>query len=574
MSNHSLSQATRDAAIRRMKQSVEDDHKLDVLIIGGGVTGAGIALDAASRGLNTAIVEAQDWASGTSSRSSKLVHGGLRYLEMLDFKLVHEALTERDRLVTTLAPHLVRPASFLHPLKRPVIDRLFYGTGIALYDLLATLRPGGRAMPWHRHMSKRSLGKVFPDVNPAAAVGAIEYWDATVDDARLVTSLVRTAAAYGAQAASRVRVIGLHQDEMRHIEGVTLFDLETGEEFQARARTVISATGVWTETTQALASTSGLQVLASKGIHLAVPKDRIDGHRGLILRTATSVLFVIPWNRYWIIGTTDTPWTEDRTHPVPNERDIDYLLMEVNKALRAPLNREDVVGSWAGLRPLLQPRFKPGTRSAKVSREHTVAAPVPGFVAIAGGKLTTYRVMAKDAVDFALGTEAARKPSRTHGIPLVGAVDHACAIMDARRFAVSHGLPSTVSAHLVRRYGAEVAELARLCESDPHAAKPLAHAPAYLRAEIMFAIHHEGALHLDDLMHRRTRISFEYPKLGAQAVEEIADIAQAELGWSPARRATETAAYLASAAAYLLAIEQPNDAAAARARAASAATTK
>ncbi|QUY62849.1 Glycerol-3-phosphate dehydrogenase [Gulosibacter molinativorax] len=558
--------ATRAAAILRMKRSADDGRALDLLVIGGGVTGAGIALDAASRGLETAIVEAQDWASGTSSRSSKLVHGGLRYLEMLDFKLVHEALTERDLLLTTLAPHLVRPVAFLHPLIRPLIDRVYFGTGIALYDVLATLRPRPRAVPWHRHVSPRELGTVFRGIKRDAAVGAIQYWDAKVDDARFVTTLARTAVGHGAHAATRVRVVGLRKDAQGRVDGATLVDLETGEQFDVRAKTVISATGVWTEKTQSLATDGGLQVLASKGIHIVVPKDRIEGGRGLILRTATSVLFVIPWSRYWIIGTTDTPWREDLAHPVPNSRDIDYLLGEVNPALRVPLTREDIVGSWAGLRPLLQPRIKPGTRSAKVSREHTVAAPAPGFVSIAGGKLTTYRVMAKDAVDFVLGSVARRRPSRTHSLPLVGARRLDDAVKDAMTLTSRLGLDSSFAAHLGRRYGADVAEIAALCEADPALARPLEHAPAYLRAEIVFAIRAEGALHLDDLIDRRTRISFEYPDLGAAAVDEIADLATSELGWSAEERDTEVSAYLASTEAYTLATSQPDDAAAAVAR--------
>ncbi|KAB1645173.1 glycerol-3-phosphate dehydrogenase/oxidase [Gulosibacter chungangensis] len=597
-----LSRQSREAAISALKRSRQagggptgseptgqasagthgrpDGEPLDVLVIGGGVTGAGTALDAASRGLRVGLVEAEDWASGTSSRSSKLLHGGLRYLEMLDFALVHEALTERDVLLTRLAPHLVEPIAFLHPLRRPIWDRFYYGTGIALYDLLATLRRMPRVMPWHRHVSRRELHHAFPEFRGDAAVGAIQYWDARVDDARLVTSLVRTAAAQGSHVASRVQVTGLHTDAAGRVDGAMLVDLESGEHFEVRAKQVISATGVWTEATQAMAAPGGLRVLASKGIHVVVPKERLTGERGLILRTAKSVLFVIPWSRYWIIGTTDTPWTEDLHHPVPTAADIDYVLAEANRVLRTPLTREDVVGSYAGLRPLLLPEVKAGTKSAKVSREHTVASPVPGLVSIAGGKLTTYRVMAKDAVDFALGAEAARRPSRTETLRLVGAelrpsvaerlpAGRTMGLRETARFTrdfvTTHGLEDRFTRHLLRRYGNNIAELAQIVAEIPEAARPLGAASAYLRAEIIYAIRAEGALHLDDLMDRRTRIRFEYPNQGLDAVVEIAAIAAQELGWSAEREREEVAAYRAMVIAYAQAITQPDDAAAAKA---------
>nr|BFF19155.1 hypothetical protein GCM10025730_26760 [Promicromonospora thailandica] len=423
MASTRLTADARAQALAALEASVSPSAELDVLVIGGGVTGAGTALDAVTRGLSTAVVEAQDWAQGTSSRSSKLVHGGLRYLQMLDFELVHEALTERDLLLRDLAPHLVRPVPFLYPLEHRVWERAYVGTGIALYDVLATLTPGRRPMPFHRHLSKSQMEAKFPDLAHDAAVGAVQYWDASVDDARLVATLIRTAASYGAHAASRTQVVSLTQGATGAVNGAVVVDLETGKEITVRARSVINATGVWTEETEALAgSEGGLRVLASKGVHLVVPRERIRGNAGLILQTEKSVLFVIPWSRYWIIGTTDTPWDLDPTHPVATSADIDYVLDHANAVLAHPLSREDIIGTYAGLRPLLQPGTKAGTSSAKVSREHTVASPTPGLTVIAGGKLTTYRVMAKDAVDFAIGQRAAALPSITHQIPLTGAV--------------------------------------------------------------------------------------------------------------------------------------------------------
>lgn len=566
MINDGVNTQSREVALRAIAASAEMDQPFDVLVIGGGVTGAGVALDAASRGLSTAIVEAQDWASGTSSRSSKLMHGGLRYLQMLDFKLVREALAERDLLLTELAPHLVRPVPFLYPLKRPVWDRLYIGAGIALYDILASLRRGKRPLPWHRHLGRRGLTRVFPDLSRRAAVGAIQYWDATVDDARFVTTLLRTAVGLGAQAASRVEVVDLNKDSAGKVTGASLVDLETGHTFAARAKTIISATGVWTVSTQAMAADGGLKVLASKGIHIVVPKDRIRGNPGLILQTASSVLFVIPWSRYWVIGTTDTPWTEELTHPVPSARDIDYILTEANKALTSPLTAKDVIGTWAGLRPLLQAEMKVGTTSAKVSREHTVASPAPGLISIAGGKLTTYRIMARDAVDFALGADAAHRPSRTSDVPLTGAGGHGAGKRAAATLSQRFNLGAKMTDHLVHRYGAEVTEISAICDIDPTAATPLGGAPAYLRAEIIFALRAEGALHLDDLMHRRTRISYEYPNLGSEALDEVAAIARAELRWTSDQLEAELEHYQSATEAYQFALREPDDFAASQAR--------
>ena len=280
----------------------------DVLVIGGGVTGAGIALDAAARGLKTAVIEGQDWASGTSSRSSRLVHGGLRYLYNLDFKLVAEALKERGRLLSSIAPHLVEAQPFLWPLKMPVIERAYSAVGVGLYDILARIGSGGKkTVPIQKHLSKAGALARFPEIKPDALIGAIEFYDARVDDARLVITLIRTAQKYGAEAASRVRVTEVLKDDRGHASGVKAVDLETGESLTIKAKRIINATGVWTEETQDMAGgTGGLKVLASKGIHIVIPRERLKAQTGLFLRTEKSVLFIIPWQHYWVIGTTDT----------------------------------------------------------------------------------------------------------------------------------------------------------------------------------------------------------------------------------------------------------------------------
>ncbi|GAA1716682.1 glycerol-3-phosphate dehydrogenase/oxidase [Isoptericola hypogeus] len=567
MASTRLTATSRAQALAALEGSQTASAELDVLVVGGGVTGAGIALDAATRGLSTAIVEAQDWASGTSSRSSKLVHGGLRYLQMLDFHLVKEALTERDLLLKTIAPHLVKPVPFLYPLEHRVWERAYVGTGIALYDTLASLAPGRRAMPLHRHLSRRQMERKFPDLAHDAAIGAVQYWDASVDDARLVTTLVRTAASYGAYAAARTQVVALTKSGTGAVNGAVVVDLETGREITVRARHVINATGVWTEDTEALAGDEGgLRVLASKGVHIVVPRERIKGSVGLILQTEKSVLFVIPWSRYWVVGTTDTPWEQELTHPVATAADIDYVLDHANAVLAHPLSRDDVIGTYAGLRPLLQPGTKEGTSSAKVSREHTVASPAPGLTVIAGGKLTTYRVMAKDAVDFAIGQRAAALPSITHDIPLLGAVGLQAARRQARAWAQRFGWKPPMVDHLLHRYGSALGELVELCEQDPTLARPLEHAPAYLRAEIHFGVSHEGALHLEDLMLHRTRLVYEVADRGRAALAEIADVVAPLLGWDDATRKAEVDAYLARADAEDAAGLAPDDVAAEAAR--------
>ncbi len=562
-----LTAQARQDALGALRRSSEVGRELDVLVIGGGVTGAGIALDAVTRGLSTAVVEGQDWASGTSSRSSKLVHGGLRYLQMLDFHLVREALTERDLLITRLAPHLVKPVSFLYPLENRVWERAYVGAGVALYDTLASVSGSHRAMPIHRHLTRKGMERLFPDLRHDAAIGAVRYWDASVDDARLVETLVRTAVSYGAHAASRTQVVDLQTTTGGAVTGAEVVDLETGERIDVRARHVINATGVWTEQTESLAgSEGGLRVLASKGIHIVVPRARIEGNTGLILQTEKSVLFIIPWSRYWVIGTTDTPWEQELTHPVATSADIDYVIEHANQVLSRPLTREDVIGTWAGLRPLLQPGTKEGTSSAKVSREHTVASPTPGLTVIAGGKLTTYRVMAKDAVDFALGSRATTLPSITQDVPLVGAEGLKVVQRQARAIAARYGWDRPRMDHLLHRYGSLLQELTDLCDERPELAQPLEHAPAYIGAEIVYAASHEGALHLDDVLMHRTRLNYEQADRGVGALDEIADLVAPVLGWDDATRRREIDAYRARAEAEEAAAAQPDDASAEEAR--------
>ena len=546
-----LSHLTTESRARALAE-MSSGTELDVLVIGGGITGAGIALDAATRGLRTGIVEAGDWAAGTSAWSSKLIHGGLRYLYNLDFKLVTEALKERGLLLEKIAPHLVHAQPFLWPLKTPVIERSYSAIGIGMYDALAYIGSRGKkGVPSQRHFTKKGTKTVFPDIKDSAFTGAIQFYDARVDDARLVVDVVRTASGYGALAASRTQVVGIDKDTSGKVVGARLADLESGQELTVKAKHIINATGVWTEESESLANPdAGLEVLASKGIHIVVPRDRIQATSGIFTKTEKSVLFIIPWQRYWIIGTTDTPYTEDRERPVATRQDIDYVLEQANKLIANPLTHDDIIGTYSGLRPLLQPKVKgDGAQSTKVSREHTVTEVAPGMSAIAGGKLTTYRVMAADAVDFALGDRAQERPSVTETIALVGAEGYRAIEAGRDRYAQRYGWDEDRITHLLERYGAQIEDLGALIDADPDLGAPLKHAPQFLRADVVFAVRYEGALHLEDVLVRRVRLDLEQRDRGLAAAPEILEIMRSELGWSPEQAQKEFDLYAARVAA-------------------------
>ncbi len=541
------------------------EHKeLDVLVVGGGIVGTGAALDAVTRGLRVGIVEQRDWGSGTSSRSSKLVHGGIRYLEQLDFPLVREALIERGLLLQRLAPHLVKPVRFLAPLTTPLIERAYVGAGMTLYDLFSWT--GGRppGVPHHRHLTKRQLARAVPSLKRDAFRGGLVYYDAQVDDARYVSTLARTASFYGAHAASRVRVEGFIKVGER-VVGVEAHDLETGRRFPIRARQVVNATGVWTDDTQAMVGERGqFKVRASKGVHLVVPRDRFQSKVGLLLRTEKSVLFVIPWGRHWLIGTTDTDWHLDKAHPAATAADIDYLLERVNEVLAVKLTRDDVEGVFAGLRPLLAGE---SDETSKLSREHIVAHSVPGLVVVAGGKWTTYRVMAKDAIDAAVSALDGRiSASVTEDIGLLGAEGYQAAWNKRAKLARAFGLHQVRIEHLLNRYGVLTDDLLQLIRDRPELAEPLPGADDYLAVEAVYAASHEGALHVDDVLARRTRISIEAWDRGVSAAPVVAELMGGVLGWDEARVEHEIAHYLRRVEAERASQEQPDDESADRVR--------
>ncbi|MGG7464554.1 MULTISPECIES: glycerol-3-phosphate dehydrogenase/oxidase [unclassified Plantibacter] len=554
-----LGQEERAAAIEALKSK-----ELDILVVGGGIVGTGSALDAVTRGLSTGLLEARDWASGTSSRSSKLVHGGIRYLEQLDFRLVREALIERGLLLQRIAPHLVKPVKFLYPLTKPVFERFYIGAGMLLYDAFSWT--GGRppGVPHHRHLSKQQMLRSIPSLKSNAFVGGLTYYDAQVDDARYVASLARTASSYGAHVASRVRVEGFIKVGQR-VVGVKAHDLQTDERFEIRAKQVVNATGVWTDDTQSMVGERGqFKVRASKGIHLVVPRDRFQSNMGLLLRTEKSVLFVIPWGRHWLIGTTDTDWHLDKAHPAATAADIDYLLEHVNKVLAVPLTREDVEGVYAGLRPLLAGESE---QTSKLSREHLVAHSVPGLVVIAGGKWTTYRVMAKDAIDAAVDALDGKIPaSATENIALIGAEGYQAAWNKRAKIARAFGVHTARIEHLLNRYGVLTDELLDLIKEKPELAEPLPGADDYIGAEVVYAASHEGALHLEDVLARRTRISIEAWDRGVSAAPVAAALMGGVLGWDQERIEREVSTYLKRVAAERASQEQPNDESADRVR--------
>ncbi|GAA4837594.1 glycerol-3-phosphate dehydrogenase/oxidase [Actinomycetospora corticicola] len=510
----------------------------DVVVVGGGVVGVGAALDAATRGLSVALVEARDLAAGTSSRSSKLFHGGLRYLEQLDFGLVREALFERELNMTRLAPHLIKPVPFLYPLTHHVWERPYVTAGITLYDTMG----GKSSLPKQKQLTRSGALRMAPALKRDALVGAVRYYDAQADDARHTMMVGRTAAQYGAVVRTSTQVVDFIH-EVDRIAGVRVRDVETGRQTDVRAHVVVNCTGVWTDQMQHAAGTRGrFKVNASKGVHFLVARDKIPSDVGMILRTEKSVLFVIPWRNHWIVGTTDTTWRLDLAHPAATRHDIDYLLEHINAVLVTPLSHDDIEGVYAGLRPLLAGESE---ETSKLSREHAVSRVMPGMVSIAGGKYTTYRVMAKDALDLAVQDIPARvAPSITDRVPLIGADGYFALVNQAEHIGRQYDLHPHRVRHLLDRYGSLLHGLLAMTEDDPTLREPVPGSPDYLRVEIAYAVAYEGALHLDDVLTRRTRISIEYAHRGVDSAESVADQMAPLLGWSTETRDEEVRSYV------------------------------
>lgn len=529
-----LNPAQRAQAIKAL-----GSQEFDILIIGGGVNGVGAALDAASRGLKVALVESQDLAAGTSSRSSKLIHGGLRYLEQYDFKLVREALHERELMVSTQAPHLVKPVAFLFPLHEKLKERTYVGAGLALYDALRGFR---RALPWHKHMSQKTIAEVAPSLRQDIVTGAVKYFDAQVDDARHTMTIARTAARHGAYILTRARVESLQRDGKK-VVGAYVKDLESGKLIKVSAKATVMCAGIWSdELHESFEITPGYHVQMSKGVHITVPGNAVRSEFGIILKTAVSVLFIIPWQDKWIVGTTDTPYTEDRTHPVATIEDVQYILDQANRVLEPKLRPEQVIGVFAGLRPLVADAKSSST--TKISREHICDRPVPGFVSVAGGKYTTYRVMAKDVIDLATNELRRLTPkSITEKIPLVGADGYYGFVQQRDQIAQNFGLEAHTVEHLLNRYGSLIEEVLELVSKDATLGELLDEDLPYIKAEIVYAASHEGAMSVEDVLARRTRIAFELDDQGVSVAHSVAELIAPVLKWSAKERNDSITSY-------------------------------
>jgi glycerol-3-phosphate dehydrogenase len=527
MFTSALNPQQRAAAISTLQS-----EEFDILVIGGGVNGVGVALDAVTRGLKVALVESQDLAAGTSSRSSKLIHGGLRYLEQYDFKLVREALHERELMVSTQCPHLVKPVSFLYPLTEKVKERTYVGAGLALYDALRGFK---RALPSHKHLTGKTIASISPSLRQDIITGAIRYFDAQVDDARHTMMIARTAARHGAVMATSVRVDDLLRNGKK-VTGVTATDLKTGQTLTISAKATIMCAGVWSdELHQRFGLTPGYSVAMSKGVHIVVPQSAIKSKDGIILKTAVSVLFLIPWEDKWIVGTTDTPYEGDRAKPIATQEDVQYILDQANRVLEPQLKSEDIIGVFAGLRPLVANSASSAT--TKLSREHTVDRPAPGFVSLAGGKYTTYRVMAKDAVDLAvLDLRKIVSESVTEKLPLIGADGYFALQQQVLKIADETNLSEATVIHLLNRYGSLISEIIEIISENPEMSERIIPDLPYIKAEILHAASHEGALSVEDVLLRRTRISFEASDSGLSAANEVAEIIGTVLNWSAADR--------------------------------------
>lgn len=525
---------------RRDLASLADDA-LDVLVIGGGIVGSGAALDAATRGFRVGLVEQDDIAVGTSSRSSRLIHGGLRYLEQYRFGLVNEALRERSR-VLHLAPHLVSLQPLLFPLFGwPVVTRVFYQTGMTLYDVLGARKDGG----WHRHLSVEEVLEHAPRMRRDRLRGGLLFHDGMEDDARYTLAVARTAIEEGATVVTRTRATGLI-DEGGRAAGATVDDRLGGETFPVRARVVIDATGVWGADPTTPLSGGSTRLLPSRGAHLVVARERIPSGVGLTIRVPGKVVFLVPWPHYWLIGTTDAPYTGPIQRPSAGHDEVDELIATVNRVLDVDLTRADVVGTYAGLRPLIAPS---SGSTVTASREHRIAVEPNGLVRVSGGKYTTYRQMAEETVDAAvgvLGERPADRPTRTATRRLVGAADRPDLDRLAASLAAQHGMVPAVAARLVARHGTqapEVAALARECRLE----RPLVDVEEHLEAEVAWAARHELALSIDDVLSRRMRLVQELPDRGASIAPRVAAILGAELGWDATRQAAEVDAFLAEA---------------------------
>jgi glycerol-3-phosphate dehydrogenase len=518
----------------------------DVVVIGGGITGAGVALDAATRGLRTALVERDDFASGTSSKSSKLVHGGLRYLQQGEIRLVYEALRERQRLRTN-APHLVALLPFMIPIlvkDGPVPKKLARALGWAMwmYDLTGGFRIG----KLHRRIDRAAALAHMPTMPADRVRYAYLYYDAEADDARLCLTVARTAAAHGAAVANGAAAVGLRRDAT----GLHHVTVEAdGARFEVRARTVVNAAGVWSDRVRALLDgVDPDSMRPAKGIHVTVPWEKVRNDVAVVIPVPKDrrSLFVVPWGRrsdggflHAYVGTTDTDYDGPLEDPTCTAEDVDYVLRALNASITTVVTPGDVTGVWAGLRPLVKSSTE-GGRTADLSRRHRVEVADDGLVSVFGGKLTTYREMAEDTVDAVCRLLGTRSRCRTRRLRLLGAPRRR-----SRTRATAPDLIGTPN-HLMGRYGTDAAIVEALVAEDPSLGSPLVPGLPYVRAEAIVAVRHEMARTLDDVLSRRTRARLHDRRATLIAAEDVARLVAPELGWDDAEIARQVEAFRAS----------------------------
>jgi glycerol-3-phosphate dehydrogenase len=527
-----FSAQTRRDNLNRMR-SVQ----FDILVIGGGITGVSIARDAALRGYKTALVEQADFASGTSSKSSKLVHGGLRYLESFEFGLVFEASRER-RYALRNAPHLVRPLPFVFPVHKDDPRPLWQiAIGMWLYDAMATFRN----IEWHQIWSKERALREEPVISPQGLTGATRYYDALTDDARLTLVVAQDAHQAGATLANYAQVLGLLRAGPK-VVGAQVQDQATGAEFEAKARVVVNATGPWTDVLLKMVDAGAAQRLRpTKGVHLVVPRQRVGSRAAITLNSPRDgrLMFLIPWGQFSVLGTTDTDYEGDPADVRAEGEDVAYILEAARHAFPvAGLVEADIISAYAGLRPLIASDAPTGY---KVSREHQILNTAAGFFTIAGGKLTTWRSMAEEMVD-----ESARYLGREHGLSPPGARSCPTAnrvlpgghIPDWPTYLVSQVVelgewlgPETVT-HLVSTYGTRYAQVLAHIQEDRHLAEPLLPGLPYLKAEVAHAVRHEMAVSMEDVLARRTHILDQDLDQGLGVAAQVAALMTAELSWS------------------------------------------
>lgn len=544
-----LDSTRRDSTIRALSA-----REFDVLVVGGGVIGCGIALDATARGLRTALIEAQDLAGGTSSRSGKVVQGVLRFPERFDVGLVAETLRERDLQAERLAPHLARPEPFLMPV-RGWWQRGRVGGTVALHDLVRTGDRG--VLPRHRHLGRRRTLAEAPGLLSDELGGAVRYHDVSFDDARHTLSLARTAAGLGATIATRIRAVGMLHRAGR-VRGVRAYDAVGGTEVAIQAGVVLNATGVWADRLQALAgSAHRVSVTPLKGVHLVVQADAIDPGANLMIRTREEDLLVRRWFGHWLVGTPDaltgrdrraeTALPDDRSEPaepVVTRRDIEDVLGQLNRWLRRPIGLDDVITTYAGLRPIVP--AGPANQFAQPIRGRVIVEDPPGLITVVGGTYPAYRPIAAEAVDLA--TWRLRRPglppSGTERLPILGAAGLSTVRARSGALAAESGLTTYWVEHLIRRYGATVGELLDLIDERPELAEPLPGRTA-LAAEVVHAARAEGAMTLEDVLVRRTHVMLETRDAGQAAAASGARLLGSELGWNDAEIDAELEHYRA-----------------------------